>query len=61
MIINDEESSGSQHSSSKPKEKKKKKVSVTRKEFLSLQSKINKILTAVSHDSSQQDPELTTP
>ena len=36
MVIDDEESSGSQHSTSKPNANKKKKITVSRKEFLNL-------------------------
>ena len=45
MFDEGEESSGSHHSTSKPK--KKKKNAVTRKEFLSLQAKVDQILAAV--------------
>ena len=48
MVFADEESSGSQHSTSKPKAKKMKKLAVSRKEFLSLQSKVDQILAAVT-------------
>lgn len=49
MIFDYEDSTGSQHSTQKPKEKKKKKkMAVTRKEFLSLQEKVDKILATVS-------------
>ena len=48
MIFDEEDFSGSQHSTSKPKEKKKKKkLAVTRKELLSLQEKVDKILAVV--------------
>ncbi|KAL7595290.1 hypothetical protein Lser_V15G29353 [Lactuca serriola] len=62
MIFDKEESSGSQHSTSKPKKKKKKnkKLAVTRKEFVSLQSKVNQILTTVSSNKTQ-NTELPTP
>ena len=56
MFDKEEESSGSQHSTSKPQEKKKKKkMDVSRKEFLSLQSKVDQILVAVK--STQPQPE----
>lgn len=61
MLFDEEDSSGSQYSTSKPKEKKKKKGVVTSKEFLSLQSKIDTILVAVTTNPSWQDPELPTP
>lgn len=49
MVFDEEYSSSSQHSTSKPKEKnKKKKMAVTRKKFLSLQEKVDKILAAVT-------------
>ena len=57
MVIFDgeEESGGSQHSISKPKEKKKKnKMAVTRKEFLNLQDKVDKILPVVTTPQLQQ-------
>ncbi|XP_023754907.1 uncharacterized protein LOC111903362 [Lactuca sativa] len=60
MIFDKEESSGSQHSTSKPKKKKNKKLAVTRKEFVSLQSKVNQILTTVSSNKTQ-NTELPTP
>ena len=41
IVLDDEESSGSQHSTSKTKQKKKKKIAVARKEFLSLQAKVD--------------------
>ena len=41
MVFEDEESSASQHSTFKPKAKKKKKIAVSRKEFLSLQAKVD--------------------
>ena len=47
MVIDDEESIGSQHSTSKPKTKKKKKITVSRKEFLNLQGKVDQILVVV--------------
>lgn len=48
MVIDDDESSGSQHSTSKPKPEKKKKIVVSRKEFLSLQGKVDQILAVVA-------------
>ena len=49
MFEEEEESNGSQHSTSKPKEKKKKKKNVvTRKEFMSLQAKVDQILAALN-------------
>lgn len=55
MIFDEDESSGSQHYTSKPKEKKKKKkLAVSRKEFLSLHSKVEQILAAVTIPQPQQ-------
>ena len=56
MLDEDDESSGSHHSTSKPKEKKKKKKQVvTRKEFLSLQAKVDQILAAVKPNQLQPE------
>lgn len=60
MVSDNEESNGSQHSTLKPKEKKKKKLVVSRKEFLSLQSKVDQILVVVTTNQSQ-NLEITTP
>lgn len=56
MIFHEEEDSiVSQHSTSKPKEKlKKKKLVVSRKEFLSLQSKFDQILATITTAQPQQ-------
>ena len=57
MFFNEEEeSSGWQHSTHKPKEKKrKKKQAVSRKEFLSLQDKVDQILVAVKSSQPQSE------
>ncbi|XP_023754281.1 uncharacterized protein LOC111902691 [Lactuca sativa] len=57
MFEEEEESSGSHHSKSKPKKKKKKKNVVTKKEFLSLQAKVDQIMAAVKP--TQPQPEDT--
>lgn len=48
MYLFDDELIGSQHSTSKPKPKMKKKLIVSRKEFLDLKGKVDKILTVVT-------------
>ena len=48
MVNDDEESIGSQHSTSKPKQKIKKKITISQREFLNLQAKVDQILVAFS-------------
>ena len=60
MVIDDEELSGSQQSTSKPKQKNNKKIVVSRKEFLSLQAKVDQILVAVTTQA-LQSTETPTP
>lgn len=59
MVLDDEESNGSQHSTSNPNQKKKKKLAVTWKEFHDLLSKVDQILVIVSSGTQQTTTDVS--
>lgn len=60
MVLDDEESSGSQYPTLKPKPNKKKKIAVSRKEFMDLQANVDQILASFA-TRAPQDPDVPSP